>query len=170
MKRIVIDHSDAITRWVAQRIGEDSILMAYGVGLENDDELVAGVVYAQKTDTNVHMHVASDGSRHWLTPEFLGFCFAYPFFHLKCERVTGFVRADNLDAQRFDEHLGFIREGRLRRACADGTDLIIYGMLREECRFLTGKYHAAFLEYFGLPGSTYQSLSQGVRQESACHS
>lgn len=159
MKRIILDQSEAITNWVAAKIGEDSIPMAYGVGLEHDGKLVAGVVYAQKTATNVHMHVASNGSRHWMTPEYLGFCFAYPFFHLKCERVTGFVRADNIDAQRFDEHLGFIREGRLRRACADGTDLIVYGMLREECRFLTGKYHAAFLEYFGLPRSSDSSVS-----------
>lgn len=159
MKRIITDQSEAITKWVAHKIGEDHIPMSYGVGLELNGELVAGVVYAQKTATNVHMHVGSNGSRHWMTPEYLGFCFAYPFFHLKCERVTGFVRADNIDAQRFDEHLGFIREGRLRRACADGTDLIVYGMLREECRFLTGKYHAAFLEYFGLPRSSDSSVS-----------
>lgn len=158
MKRIITDQSEAITKWVAHKIGEDQIPMAYGVGLEHDGNLIAGVVYAQKTSANVHMHVASNGSRHWMTPEYLGFCFAYPFFHLKCERVTGFVRSDNIDAQRFDEHLGFIREGRLRRACADGTDLIVYGMLREECRFLTGKYHAAFLEYFGLPRPSDSSV------------
>ncbi len=166
MKRIITDRSADIVKWVAQKIGEKDIALSYGAGLEMDGKLVAGVVFAGKTDTNVHMHVASDGTRRWMTPEYLGFCFAYPFFHLKCERVTGHVRADNLDAQRFDEHLGFIREGRLRRACADGTDLIIYGMLKEECRFLTGKYHAAFLEYFGLPGSTYQGLSQGAGKES----
>ena len=159
MKRIIIDQSEAITNWVAAKIGEDAIPMAYGVGLEHHGRLIAGVVYAQKTHCNVHMHVASDGSRQWMTPEYLGFCFAYPFNHLKCERVTGFVRADNIDAQRFDEHLGFIREGRLRRACADGTDLIVYGMLREECRFLTGKYHAAYLEYFGLSRSSDSSVS-----------
>jgi len=159
MKRIILNQSEAITDWVAAKIGEKSIPMAYGVGLEHHGKLVAGVVYAQKTHCNVLMHVASDGSRQWMTPEYLGFCFAYPFNHLKCERVTGFVRADNIDAQRFDEHLGFIREGRLRRACADGTDLIVYGMLREECRFLTGKYHAAFLEYFGLSRSSDSSVS-----------
>jgi hypothetical protein len=159
MKRIIIDQSEAITKWVAVKIGEDSIPMAYGVGLEHGAKLVAGVVYAQKTASNVHTHIASDGSRHWLTPEYLGFIFAYPFNHLKCERITGFVRDDNIDSRRFVENLGFIREGRLRRACADGTDLIVYGMLREECRFLTGKYHAAFLDYFGLSRPPASSVS-----------
>jgi RimJ/RimL family protein N-acetyltransferase len=49
------------------------------------------------------------------------------------------VREDNLDAQRFDEHLGFKREGLVRRGADDGTNLILYGMLKEECRWLEMK-------------------------------
>jgi RimJ/RimL family protein N-acetyltransferase len=45
---------------------------------------------------------------------------------------------DNTQAQKFDEHLGFVREGVLRKACKDGTNIILYGMLRDECRFIRG--------------------------------
>ena len=71
-----------------------------------------------------------------MTKDFLFRSFAYPFIQLDCHRVTGLVRADNMEARRFDEHLGFKQEGVIRKGAADGTDMILYGMLKEECRFL----------------------------------
>ena len=53
-----------------------------------------------------------------------------------CRRVTGLVHDNNHDARRFDEHLGFKQEGVLRKAAPDGDDMIVYGMLREECRWI----------------------------------
>lgn len=138
-------------RWVADRTDEkDGYQLYTAIGLEQDDQLVAGVVFNLKAGSNIMMHVASDGSRHWMTPAYLAACFRYPFIQEGCNRITGLVRADNLDAQRFDEHLGFKSEGRLRAACTDGTDLIVYGMLKSECRFIEGKYHAALLSNLGL--------------------
>ena len=170
MRRIVWDDSDRVVKWTAKKLGEKTIYRSVGIGLEMDGELIAGVVFADHDGHNVLMHVASDGSRHWMTPSYLAFCFHYPFLQLKCQRITGLVRAENYDAQRFDEHLGFIREGKLRRACADGTDMIVYGMLKEECRFLTGKYHAALLDYLGLsPRTADLRLSEGAREESPEH-
>lgn len=118
------------------------------IGLE-DVDLVGGVVYEFCTGTNIFAHIASDGSRKWISPAFLGAIFWYPFEQLKCNRITVFVRVDNVDSQRFVEHLGFKREGQLRAACTDGSDLIIYGMLKSECRYIEGKYHAAFLADIG---------------------
>lgn len=145
MKRIVWDQPERVMQFVAARTGEDSYRDYSAIGLEADGEIVAGVVYECHTGPSVMMHVASDGSRAWLTPAYLAACFRYPFLTLGCLRVTGVVRADNHAAQRFDEHLGFRREGVIRSACADGSDLILYGMLRSECRYLEGKHHAALL-------------------------
>lgn len=36
-----------------------------------------------------------------------------------------------------DKRLGFVQEGVCRKAL-DGKDVIIFGMLRDECRFLNG--------------------------------
>ena len=82
------------------------------------------------------MHVVAVPGKRWMTKDFLWRCFAYPFIQLQCNRITGLVRVDNLAAQKFDEHLGFVKEGLLRKAAKDGTDYIVYGMLREECRWL----------------------------------
>ena len=169
MKRIIWDESDRVIKWTANKLGEKPFQRAVGIGLEYECELIAGVVFADHDENNVLMHVASNGTRHWMTPAYLAFCFRYPFIALKCERITGLVRSTNFDAQRFDEHLGFVREGQLRRACADGTDMIVYGMLKEECRFLTGKYHAALLDYLGLPRTPDPGIPQGSREESPIH-
>lgn len=147
MKRIVWDQPERVMQFVAERTGEAAYRDYTAIGLERDGELVAGVVFTLYTGPGgaVMMHVASDGRRHWMTPAFLSASFRYPFMQMECRRVTGLVRADNVDAQRFDEHLGFKREGLIRQGCNDGTDLILYGMLKSECRFLEGKHHAALL-------------------------
>lgn len=146
MKRIVWDEPERVMRFVAERVGEKQLFNYSAIGLERDGELIAGVLFEQHNGPNVMMHVASDGSRHWMTPAYMAACFRYPFLQLKVNRVSGLVRADNADAQRFDEAMGFTREGILREGAADGTDLILYGMLACECRFLAGKYHDALLK------------------------
>lgn len=134
-------------KFVADRTGEERYPLYTAIGLEKDGDIVAGVVFNIKSGASILMHVASDGSKHWMTPAYLAGCFRYPFIQEKCRRITGLVRADNHEAQTFNEHLGFKREGQLRAACSDGTDIIVYGMLKSECRFIEGKYHAALLRY-----------------------
>jgi RimJ/RimL family protein N-acetyltransferase len=54
---------------------------------------------------------------------------------LGVQRVTGYVPASNAAALRFDRHLGFVEEGRLREALPGGEDVIVLGMLKRECRW-----------------------------------
>lgn len=103
------------------------------VGLERDGELIAGVIYEGFNGHNVWMHCAIPGR---LTREFLHYCFEYPFLELGCKRVSGYVEASNAKARRFDEHLGFKPEARLRGAASDGGDVILYVMTREGCRYV----------------------------------
>lgn len=137
-RRLILDQHLRVISWVAPRIGHsvEALVPGIGIGLEKNGELVAGVVYHNITATNVDAHMASVGGRHWANKELLLTAFAYPFLQLGVRRMTGFVRADNADARRLDEHLGFVQEGVLRRAGGDGCDIIVYGMLREECRWI----------------------------------
>ena len=140
MKRVIYSENDRVVSWVAERIDEQRFEGAVGIGLEEDGELIAGVVFNMYTGPSISMHVAAVPGRRWMTREYLWRCFAYPFLQLGCRRITGLVRVDNLEAQKFDEHLGFKREGLLRQACDDGTDMIVYGMLKSECRFIGERY------------------------------
>jgi RimJ/RimL family protein N-acetyltransferase len=137
MKTTIYGQEDRVVPWVGQRIDEDHFSKdCIALGLEEDGELIAGVVFNWYTGPSIAMHVAAEPGRRWLNRDFLYRCFAYPFLQLKCNRVTGLVRVDNLDAQRFDEHLGFKREGVIRQGAEDKTDFILYGMLKDECRWL----------------------------------
>lgn len=136
MKTVIYGQNERVIDWVGKRVNELDFGSANGIGLEEDGELIAGVVFNLYTGPSISMHVAAVPGKRWMTKEYLWRCFAYPFLQLKCNRITGLVRADNYEAQRFDEHLGFKREGVMRRACDDGADMLVYGMLREECRFL----------------------------------
>lgn len=107
-----------------------------GIGLEKNGELIAGVIYDDYSISNIWMHVAAIPGKRWMTRDYLYACFAYPFKQLNCKRVTGWVEASNIDARRFDEHLGFKQEAVLVSAARDGGDVILYRMFKDECRFI----------------------------------
>ncbi len=106
------------------------------VGLERDGKLVAGVVYDGFNGQNVWMHVAAEPGAHWMTRDYLRYCFHYPFNEMGVKRVSAYANASNEKANRLDEHIGFKPEARLRGAAPDGGDVILYVMRREDCRFL----------------------------------
>jgi len=137
MKTTIYDQEHKVIPWVGSRIDEDDFgEKPVALGLEENGKLIAGVVFNWYTGASICMHVAAEPGKRWLTRDFLFRVFAYPFLQLECNRVTGLVRTDNLTAQRFDEQLGFVREGVIRKGATDGTDFILYGMLKEECRWL----------------------------------
>lgn len=143
MFRVIYGQDETLIPWASQRIGLDSFRPdAKAIGQERDGEVVAVVVFDGFSDVDCCMHIASDGSRKWLTRELLTRAFAYPFIQLGLRRVTGLVPADNADALRFDEHLGFVREGYHPNATKSG-DLISLGLLRENCRFIPARYRHA---------------------------
>jgi len=98
---------------------------------------VQGVVIYDRIDGwDCMAHVASNGNKRWLNRQMRFWMFHVPFVQYGLRRMTGIVHAGNLAALRFDLHLGFEIEGRMRCAFADGADGIVLGMLRENCRFL----------------------------------
>jgi RimJ/RimL family protein N-acetyltransferase len=106
------------------------------IGLRRNGELVAGVVYEGFNGQNVWMHVAAEPGARWLVRDYLRACFAYPFEVCGCERVSGYVDDSNDAAKRFDEHLGFKPEARLKGAAKDGGDVILYVMWKKDCRYV----------------------------------
>lgn len=94
----------------------------------------AAVIYTDYSRFNICMHVASEGAQ-WMTKSFLFAVFDYPFNQLGCDRVTAFVASKNSRSRHFCERIGFLKEGTLREA-HHGDDLIAYGMLKRECRWI----------------------------------
>lgn len=110
---------------------------AVAIGLVDGEEVKGVIVYEGFTASNCNMHVASDLSGHWITRELLFTAFAYPFIQCGLRRVTGLVPSKNTRALDFDLKLGFTPEGKMRHFLPDGDDMIILGMLREDCPFIS---------------------------------
>lgn len=106
------------------------------VGWARQGRIVAAVIFDHWQPPSISAHIASDGSRRWASAEFLRAIFAYPFGQLGCARITAPMSATNAEARRFVEKLGFELEGRLRKAWPDGSDEAVYGLLKEDCKWL----------------------------------
>ena len=137
-KRIISDPG-RVWEFVHKRTGTPATAGMKGLGLEQDGELIAGVLYEGFTGHNIWMHVAAEPGARWMTREYLRYCFYYPFVEAGVDRVSGWVEASNTAAQRFDEHLGFREEARLKGAARDGGDVILYVMWRKDCRYVDSK-------------------------------
>jgi RimJ/RimL family protein N-acetyltransferase len=131
----IYGEDERVVRWAEARIGA-TFPKSIAIGVERDSKLIAAVVYDRYSGNDICMHVAAEPGARWATKEAMFRFFAYPFLQLGCSRVTGLVGAENAAARKFDEHVGFVNEGTMRRGMADGTDLIVYGMLRDECRWI----------------------------------
>lgn len=134
---LIYGQEERLLPWAQERIGTGPFRRdAFTMGLEKDGELVAVVVFDNFSVVDCNMHIASDGSRNWMNKELLLSAFAYPFVQLKLNRVTGLVPAKKPEVVEFDQHLGFKIEGYCHKALPD-DDIIILGMLRSSCRFIT---------------------------------
>lgn len=139
--RIIYGEDERCLRWASERLGGIEFRYdAKAIGSERRGELVAVCVFDTFSANDCQMHIASDGSRRWLTREFLVHAFAFPFIQCNLNRVTGMVAANNNDAIRFDERLGFRREGYHPLAGSNGEDIISFGLLRRDCRFIPEIY------------------------------
>lgn len=102
----------------------------------------AVVIFDGFSECDCNMHVATDGSGTAISKRLFQEAFWYPFVTAGLRRVTGLVDSRNKKAIEFDRHLGFVYEGLCRNALPDG-DIVIMGMLREDCRFIPAKYRGS---------------------------
>ena len=133
---IICEHEGMIANFVSLQQGyppNTSWGNYNALGLLRNGRLVAGVIYNSYEEGNVCMHVAA--SPGVLTRKAIFAAFDYPFNQLGKRRVTAMIPAKNKKAIAFNEGLGFKYEGTMRHYFND-DDALIYGMLREDCRFL----------------------------------
>lgn len=133
---MIVTDSARVGPWVCERTGgtwtpQDSTAL----GWEKDGKLVAGVVFDLYNGASICIHVASDGSKRWMTREFRRICFDYAFNQAKVKKIIGIVPSNNVEALRFDRKLGFVEEARIADAHPQG-DLILLTMTRQQCPWL----------------------------------
>lgn len=140
VERLIYGEEARLLPWSCERTGIPAFRRdAFTMGLERHGSLVAVVVFDTFSKFDVNIHIASDGTKRWMSKKLLVATFAYPFIQLGLPRVTGIVPARNHAALSFDEHLGFVREGYHPKAFGD-DDAITLGLMRADCRFIPKEY------------------------------
>lgn len=134
MKILRFERNDEAVAWAKKVIGIEGLTgkVASVSLIDDNDEFVAVTVFSSYTGTNLDMHIAARPRSQWATRSYFNAVFELPFKVLEVARVTGLIRAKNLNAQHFAARLGFRWEGYMRKVFPDGEDLVLYGLLREE--------------------------------------
>jgi RimJ/RimL family protein N-acetyltransferase len=138
--RLIYGEEEQLLPWACERIGIRSFRKdAQAIGLERSGRLAGVVVFDTFSSYDCCIHVASDGSGHWLTAGFLRAVFSYPFVQCGLPRVTAPVAESNTRSLRFNKHLGFEVEGRHPLAAKDGA-MITTALLRKNCIYIPKEY------------------------------
>lgn len=140
MGKLLLGQESRLIPWASKVIGFDLAsdgVKTIGWGDENTIQAVA--LFERFTKYECSVHLASDQTGRWLARPMLYACFAYPFVQCGLRRMTALVPGKNAAALRFNEHIGFEREGVLREALGD-DDFVVMGMLRRNCRFIPKEF------------------------------
>lgn len=129
MGRLVFDEDARVCAWLDEQMGVPGpAVEKASIGYERNGNLVAGVVFDNKTDNNVFAHIASTAV---IFPLALIVAVArYAYMQLELERLTFLVRSDNAKCLRFVKRLGAQYEGKLERATRCG-DLLFFVLWRD---------------------------------------
>lgn len=136
---MIVTDKELIGPWVCERTGgtfEPSTSTAIG-WMQSDGMLSAGTVYDMFNGRSICMHVAAEKP---VTRTFLKACFRYAFDQLGVQKAIGLVDSTNESALRFDHHLGFVEEARIKDAGKNG-DLVLLTMTKAQCRWIEGETH-----------------------------
>lgn len=131
---IVYDGQEEMLAWASNQIGDCG--PAATLGVSRNGFLSAVIIYFNYREPDIEIGLASVDGR-WLNRSIIQQIFIYPFFQLKCNRITASVDASDPRIRRFLERLGFEFEGLKRKALPNG-DAAIYGLLKENCIWLRG--------------------------------
>lgn len=133
--RVIV--GDLIIDWVKSRLPGPFVGELFGIGLVDERRIIAGAIFNNRKGHEISAHIAVDGQ---LTRPFLFACSHFAFEVCRVTRVSTHCRAANPKAIKVIEGFGFKYEGCQRRGWPDGDDKLLYGMLREDARWLNSRF------------------------------
>lgn len=136
--RVLFGADQIVAEWVVDRLPEllsvPDKMAALGV-LDRSGSLIGGVIYHDQRGSDITVSIAASSPK-WALPDTMAMLFQYPFGQLGLRRITCLVAESNRRSARFCEGLGFVPEGRLREGAPDGSDMLIFGLLARDCKYL----------------------------------
>lgn len=139
---LVYGQDEIISAWVARQLKQpdDYFNPCRAIGIMKDDDIIAGVIYNNQQKHQgipfmLEMSIASVDKR-WATRHNLKALFSYPFAQLRLERVNTQCDSSDKGLIMFNKRLGFKPEGLHKGALAGGGDVVSFGMLKGDCKWL----------------------------------
>jgi len=130
--------------WIERRVPDAAPLAdAQAVAVIRGGRIAAAAAFNNyRAGASIELTFAAD-TPGWASRDAVSAILAYPFKQLKVRRLGAITRTDNQRARRLLEGLGFMREGTLHAAFAEGNGAM-YGMTRRwfERSKWHGKEHA----------------------------
>jgi len=132
---LVTDHSAG--HWTAEQTkGKYFEANSQSIGLKQNGEFVAGVIYENWNRRTITCHIAISGR---LTPRYLAVIFDYPFNVCDVKKIIVPVDSTNYKSVNLVEKMGFTEEARIKDGMADG-DMILYTLAKSDCKYLGERY------------------------------
>ena len=126
-----------ICKWFLERFGGKyrSMMPDYrALGVHENDVMLGGVIFDCFYGSDCEVSIAIADKR-CMQRRFIRQGFDYPFVQLGLKRISATVAQSNQRSLELMFRLGFKLEGRKRQAREDGDELL-FGMLRQECRWI----------------------------------
>lgn len=129
-----------IVPWVEQEIDDEICGKDLRAIAQMDDGgIIAAVVYSGFNGAQFVMSVAI---KRPPSKKFFAMMFDYPFNQAPVNRITAFIKSNNIKSINIAQRFGFVLESTLSQATLD-ADLHIYRLFKSECRFLNDNYAKA---------------------------
>jgi RimJ/RimL family protein N-acetyltransferase len=105
---------------------------ARGIGVGTSNDIIAVMVAHGYEPAYRSVQISMAATRPtWARRSTIQRLLNYPFRTLKVDRVTTLIASSNHRALKFNEGLGFVREGLLKNGCGD-DDRVVLGLYRGE--------------------------------------
>jgi hypothetical protein len=126
---------DFVQKLISEKVGFDNPL-GMGVMSDNEEMLLGVVLDNYRIESNSICASIAIIDQKVLTKSILRALFHTAFIKIGVERISCMVEHDNYKSNSLTERLGFIQEGVMRKASFNKKDLVVYGMLREDCKWI----------------------------------
>lgn len=132
---VLYNADEFVATYVASRIPNARFNQYVALGVVRRGQFIGGAVFHNYLGHSIEVAIAFDRP-DWSYPGTLRQLFSYPFNELGCVRMNAVISRKNKRSRRFVKGLGFKEEGIARKGFDGVDDAVIYGMLRDECKFL----------------------------------
>lgn len=122
------EQTEFLAAWAARALGGIDLGPCQCLGVVVDERLTAVIVYHNYRDGTIETSFATEGPR-WATRGAMKTLISYPFDCLGVRRLSAITAKKNKRARKLLEGVGFIFEGILHAAFANG-DGCMYAMTR----------------------------------------